>query len=273
MSDDQPTNDGTSDLRLLPSEEGEDSFAQRARNHTVMLSPEITKQVRARLHAQGEDLRKTVRLSSESLVEMGARPAMPDTEPDVPLSYNSSILDNSGAADPPQPSYEPIFTESRPQRHAGTVTPPLEDYAIPLNFHSSPRPSVPSDSSDRISWIRPSPIVGMLVSYDRDENGEVYELRSGRLVVTSDKGFPTGSANIFILDDSAVSLNHAVVRIGLAGDIQLLDQLSEHGTVVIRPDGSEPCLLSGDKCALFHGDIVKFGNRTFHVCVVVFHPT
>jgi hypothetical protein len=61
---------------------------------------------------------------------------------------------------------------------------------------------------------------------------------------------------------------HAILRITPAGEIQILDQLSEFGTHIRRFGSMEEEQLSGDKSSLDHGDIVKFGNRTFHICIV-----
>jgi hypothetical protein len=61
---------------------------------------------------------------------------------------------------------------------------------------------------------------------------------------------------------------HAILRITAAGEIQILDQLSEFGTRIRRFGSNEEEQLSGDKSSLEHGDVVKFGDRSFHLCVV-----
>jgi UDP-2,3-diacylglucosamine pyrophosphatase LpxH len=61
---------------------------------------------------------------------------------------------------------------------------------------------------------------------------------------------------------------HAIMRISSTGEIQLLDQLSEHGTKVKRANGGQVDELSGDKALVYHGDTIFFGKRSFHVCMV-----
>ncbi len=69
------------------------------------------------------------------------------------------------------------------------------------------------------------------------------------------------------MKDATVSPLHAIVKISENGEIQVLDQLSEHGTTIRRIDGTEE-KLSGSMGAVGHGDLVSFGNRSFHVCLI-----
>jgi hypothetical protein len=122
---------------------------------------------------------------------------------------------------------------------------------------------------DRIFWKSPSQLVGFLVSYDYDPSGSYVELRKGRLLITSETD---ASGNCLIVDHDTVSPMHAVMRIADGGAVQVLDQLSEYGTRVVRGEGSqdagEEVLLSGDKASVRNGDILSFGDRKFHVCLV-----
>jgi len=61
---------------------------------------------------------------------------------------------------------------------------------------------------------------------------------------------------------------HAIVRICEGGEIQVLDQLSEYGTKIMKADSGEEEELSGDKGSIGHGDMILFGKRKFHVCLV-----
>jgi pSer/pThr/pTyr-binding forkhead associated (FHA) protein len=115
-----------------------------------------------------------------------------------------------------------------------------------------------------IQWTKETPIVGFLVSFDRNVNGEVYELRQGRIMITS----AHGEANSLVIQDETVSPMHAIMRINSAGEIQILDQLSEHGTSIVRADSEEVEQLSGEKAVVGHGDMIKFGDRSFVVCVI-----
>ena len=84
-------------------------------------------------------------------------------------------------------------------------------------------------------------------------------------MVTSDSN---QGENCLVIEDASVSPMHAILRITGAGEIQILDQLSAFGTHIRRFGSLDEEQLSGDKSSLDHGDIVKFGNRTFHICIV-----
>jgi hypothetical protein len=186
----------------------------RARNRTVMLTPEITDQVRQRL--------------AKELDPIPAAPKAADTGRGfAPLSRGEP------------PPMHPGYGVSAPQPTTG-----LKTGAI---------------------WQKPSPVIGFMVSYDKDTNGEIFDLRVGRLAVTSEVG--TSGSYIHIHDET-VSPMHAIMRISSTGEIQLLDQLSEHGTKVKRANGGQVDELSGDKALVYHGDTIFFGKRSFHVCMV-----
>ena len=120
-------------------------------------------------------------------------------------------------------------------------------------------------SGERVVWGKQSPIVGFLVSYDSNPNGSVFELRSGRMIVTSEA---PGTGNFLVIQDESVSPMHAIMRISAGGEVQVLDQLSEFGTRIKRFGADDEEELSGDKSTVEHGDTLKFGNRSFHVCIV-----
>jgi hypothetical protein len=139
--------------------------------------------------------------------------------------------------------------------------------------HSSERmaskPEVEPVRYEHIVWKNPSQLVGFLVSYDNDPLGSFVELRKGRLLITSEGDV---SGNCLIVNHDTVSPMHAIMRIVDGSSVQILDQLSEHGTHIVRggtgQDAGETVLLSGDKASLRNGDILSFGDRKFHVCLV-----
>lgn len=209
---------------LMPEDEsGSEDYqresAPRARNRTVMLTPEVTGEVRARL---AQDLE---------------RPAPP----------------RSSGFETPQPSY------------GGTREPRPAAVPGPAPQQPNPAPREAYSMKETIIWAKETPLVGMLVSYDENKNGQIFELRAGRLIVTSDSA-STGS--ILFLNDKSVSPMHAIMRVSGSGEIQVLDQLSEYGTRIHRAATGEEQELSGDKCTLEHGDVVKFGDRSFCVCII-----
>ena len=108
-------------------------------------------------------------------------------------------------------------------------------------------------------------MLGFLVSYDRDPHGQVFDLRCGRLIVTSEAAT---SGNYLILTDESVSPMHAILRMDQGGEIQVLDQLSEYGTTIVRAGSKAEQRLVGEKSTLAHGDVIHFGKRKFHVCMI-----
>jgi hypothetical protein len=105
-----------------------------------------------------------------------------------------------------------------------------------------------------------------MVSYDKNPMGEVCSLRAGRLTVTS---VPQANGSSLLIEDESVSANHAIIRVSASGEIQVLDQLSECGTHIKRFGSEDEIELSGDKSFLEHGDSIRFGNRIFHVSIII----
>jgi hypothetical protein len=108
-------------------------------------------------------------------------------------------------------------------------------------------------------------LVGFLVSFDADPKGMFVELREGRMIVSSEK---VGAAPCLVIEDVSVSPMHAIMRICSGEPLHILDQLSEFGTRVIHADSGLEESLSGEKGVAKHGDIVLFGDKKFHVCLV-----
>jgi hypothetical protein len=250
--------------------------APRARNRTVMLTPDITGQVRARLGEEnGAPLPDGFHSPQSTGLGTGRPLALPAETP------RPNVI--TAPTPQPTPSYsEPQSGWASPARgetpYAAPST-PLSSGLIPMQTHRPPAaplqyeepvhvapPSVPlREQSEGSYYVKESPIVGFLVSFDVNPNGDVFELRVGRLVVTSDHA--SGGSYILVRDET-VSPMHAIVRVSPSGEIQVLDQLSEYGTKIKRFGSDLEEELSGDKSVLQHGDLVKFGERAFLVCLL-----
>jgi len=191
--------------------------AHRARNRTVMLTPDVTGQVRARLQQDGA----------------------------IPSMINQDFITPAAATQARAPIAEP---EQQAQAPA-----PQQPQA----------PRVPAQPVTRSESKQQ--LIGFLVSFDESPAGEYFELRTGRYVITSEDN---GASNNLVIAHETVSPMHAILRVAPTGAIQILDQLSEHGTQLFRANTGEVEQLSGDKANLEHGDALSFGERTFHVCVI-----
>jgi len=211
------------------SEVASDTSA-RARNRTVMLTPEITGEVRARL---AQDMQQGV----DDI-----------TQPSPAAPAGSGLFQSPPSGSSYVPAGEKLSGGPAMQSQPGAVQPALQN-------------------AEGIIWTQETPIIGFLVAYDQNPNGAAFELRQGRLIVTSEA---PGAGNYLVIKDGSVSPMHAIMRIGEDGSIQILDQLSEFGTKILRSGDTEnETELSGDKSDLGHGDVVRFGSRNFHVCLVV----
>ncbi len=108
-------------------------------------------------------------------------------------------------------------------------------------------------------------IIGFLVSFDQIEGGEVFELRVGRWLVSSN---PMSQKDTIIVEDDSISALHAVVKVLQKGEVQILDQLSENGTGVMKHGKSSEDDASHGVITISHGDVVRFGKRYFVYCAV-----
>jgi hypothetical protein len=122
-----------------------------------------------------------------------------------------------------------------------------------------------AQGSEYIDWKKPSKLIGFLVSYASDSMGSYVELREGRLLVTSCE---SSSDSCLVISHESVSPMHAIMRIAADGTLLILDQLSEHGTRIRRAESGNEESLMGDKSALFHGDVVIFGECEYHLVVM-----
>ena len=222
----------------------ESSTAPRARNRTVMLTPEITGQVRARL---AQDLGQS----------SGSTPAPTSRPTENSPSSGDFATPGSGAF------YTPGSRSTRP---SGAESSPM----VPESRGRQIAPPPPVlESREGLVWQKKTPVVGFLVSFDTNQNGDIFELRTGRLIITSESA---GQGNYLLVRDESISPMHAILRISQSGEVQVLDQLSEFGTRIRRFNSGEEQELSGDKGVVEHGDIVSFGNRKFHVCMIAMPP-
>ena len=304
--------------------------ASRARNKTVMLSPEMTGQVRAMLQDEPSASGEAAESGLDTFIppvdewqgaNVGSADA-PESEPVAPASAPvvdegfqrpssagmraTSILDadsmaamesaitgevpvepevDRGGFDPmtsvvPSVSFdEPVYTpppaepvvEDTPQpavEQASTgfsVNAKAASAPQVSNTPRAPRNAGPAGWHGIVTSGEPAKLVGLLVSYDTREEGEMYEIRIGRFLLTSR---PTDNGDYLLIDDESVSPLHAIMRASEEGSIQVLDQLSEFGTAVWRVGAKSEEEVSGGLVSVEHGDTIRFGNRHFVVVCI-----
>lgn len=179
----------------------------------------------------------------------------------------TSVPRNDGFQPPLTQSSEPGEMMSR----SGQSQVQVEDFVPVQSFGATnPTPTAtPMPEMTPPAGKKAAPttkIVGFLISYDENEFGEVFEIRAGRKLITSR---PTDHGEYLLIDDPTVSPLHAILRATKEGKVQVLDQLSEYGTGVIRSgEEDEEIEVSGGLEEVFDGDVIRFGEREFHVCMV-----
>ncbi|MDD2941447.1 MAG: FHA domain-containing protein [bacterium] len=229
----------------------------RAKNQTVMLTPEMTGQVRAMLNRDPDSSAAINQVMSAASWERPGQAAAPV----VPRS------DASGQSITQEhPSRVPVPPYVAPSRQVSpvqvAVAPPVVGVGTGV-FAQGMR----TEGIQVIAHGKSSRLVGFLVSYDSDEDGELCPLRFGRWLVSSQA---VDQGSYILIEEETISPLHAIIRVGKDGRIQVLDQLSEYGTAVTKAGEDEEEEISGAMVEVHHGDIVRFGKRRF---VVVIIPT
>lgn len=285
----------------------------RAKNQTVMLTPEVAAKIRAATSSPDPDLQNAVK-TEEPLIRV-------DTNKMSNANYPSNQTDNSSEhpgiiagehigsfdqnhrqehsnsfvkfgmryqEDPQSPRspgeilYEqtrynaPSFSNLSEYQHA-----PVSDNRSNFNgkfdndieaqrnmakyteYHQNVTDVQQSDT--RIVLNGPiTRLAGFLISFDLDPNGIACELRQGRWILSCR---PSQDNKSIVVNDPSISPLHAIIRVTDNFKIQILDQLSEHGTAVLRSgeDEDQEVEIVGTMVNVEHGDRIRFGKRYFYV--------
>lgn len=307
---------GANDFEAASGESAEDkrktTAASRARNRTVMLTPEMTGHVRALLQKDPDAAGKEAG-HSDPLEDLLPPLNEWDNPPEsaeyarggkehggfekAPAKFGREEPERRGesAADWESPRYESGGFSAAPSgqdqtRHSPTAEHKMEadadqhsrypsfsvNRAAPARVAAATpaanpqrAPRTPVEASGRYSPVSISgektKIVAFLISFDKDKVGEVFEIRAGRWLVTSR---PTDHGDYILIADDSISPLHAILRATKDGKVQVLDQLSEFGTGVYRSGSDQKIEIAGGLETVNHGDIVRFGERYFVVCIV-----
>ncbi|HMP27538.1 MAG TPA: FHA domain-containing protein [Oligoflexia bacterium] len=243
MSDDKNI-----DLEGVAEEGKEQSLtpnsATRARNRTVMLTPEVTGEVRAKLARETEE-QNAVKVADHDFVPYH-QIAASSSEENLASKKTSSPISETEAL---QSSIAGDRNNAQEKSHGSELGPvDLEASAAVL-----------------LNSEKKSKLLGFLVAFDVNPNGEYFELRVGRIIVSSERA---GAGVQLVIRHPSVSPMHAVLKIVDGGEVQVLDQLSEKGTKIVRVASGSEELLCGDKTTIGNGDKVYFGDREFFVCLI-----
>ena len=245
--------------------------ASRAKNQTVMLSPELTGQVRALLSEKGSpqvDPFSQVLSSFPSQASAwqkpqafgGPRAAEPITEEGIARLggvESPPVQESPVATKPIVPEYS-----SQPQRSQPS---PTSNWSEPVVQRSTPELDTRGGLIQVIGDDPQSRIAGFLVVLGGDL-GEYSEVRQGRWLISSKPVIQGGQ--YLIINDASVSPLHAVMRVNKDGVVHVLDQLSENGTGLLRAGEEEEIEVEGATVVVGHGDVIRFGECRFIFCEV-----
>lgn len=263
----------------------------RARNRTVMLSSDITGQMRSIIQGDGSEPAdeefevKDSRLNGGFMAPSnfgqmfaGSEDGDQDTATDLHQSLNVG-----GAVDYQPNKLDIAFPHTTRQRTE------VQERVVPSQMHdirkskellagnicateaSTLTHTMTSFDAEREhlakvrSGFKKARILGFLISFDKDEHGEILEVREGRSIITSKF---VDQSDILLIEDDSVSNPHAVIKADKKGNIMLLDQLSETGSSVIRSGQPKEIDAIGTPVDLKQGDIIRFGSRYFIFCAV-----
>jgi len=120
-------------------------------------------------------------------------------------------------------------------------------------------------SNSTSSEQRLSRLVGWLVSYGLDDRGAAYEIRAGRLLISS---AAASDVRTIAISERSVSSPHLAVSASTKHQVLIQDIFSEHGTF-IRKAGSEREERITGPTSLDHGDWLRIGEKMrFQVCLI-----
>lgn len=233
------------------------SAGSRAKNQTVMLTPEMTGQVRAMLNRDPDPSAAINQVMSAASWERPGQVVAPAASVAPRVETGGHPVSQDYPSRVPVPPY---VAPSRPVSPVQAVVAPSAA-GIGNGVFAAAR----AEGIQVISHGKLSRLVGFLVSYDSDEDGELCPLRFGRWLVSSQA---VDQGSYILIEDETISPLHAIIRVGKEGRVQVLDQLSEYGTGVTKSGEEEEEEISGAMVEVQHGDTVRFGKRQFVVVMV-----
>ncbi|MCS6893007.1 MAG: hypothetical protein NZO16_00310 [Deltaproteobacteria bacterium] len=243
-------------------EEQQDLSSTRAKNKTMMLSPEFTSKFRSQVLAELDEVEKSeektrkITLGKQNILKVPTFESS-DLEP----SEKQTVSTHEKSFEKPQDSTslsfhtnrEPSDPEDQGKRLASnTETSKSNTYA-----------SATSNCGQTISFSyygKKGKLLGFLITYHFNEEGEFYPLYQGRVIVSNDLD-GSRNANYMVIKDPSINPFHAIMKVS-EGKILVLDQLSESGTEITKLSG-EKVSLSGDKAEIECKEKVKFGDVEF----------
>lgn len=258
--------------------------ASRARNRTVMLTPDVAGNIRARLMetdnasvnkdfgfisplnrggSGSENLRDSTRMIKRDDLAFKEESPKEKAEEKPTSKFSTMDYQKERVAQVVQEKEEDFvetkdFPVERTQERVFEA--PRQQVEPPRESRAEEFPTV-----KQVAKTEKKKLIGFFVSFQEDQNGEIVELRVGRWLITSR---PSDQGECIVIDHETVSPLHAILRVSDKGAIQVLDQLSEFGTSVTREGSEEEEEIAGSMASISHGDKVRFGERTYVVCLV-----
>jgi len=119
------------------------------------------------------------------------------------------------------------------------------------------------NSSQRVNGS--NRLIGWLVSYGLDANGESFEIRAGRTMIGSRGN--SGDRAIAITEET-ISAPHSALSASTRHTLTVQDIFSNHGSYISKAGSSSENKINGP-VELEHGDWLRIGKNTrLQVCLI-----
>ncbi|MCB0345647.1 MAG: FHA domain-containing protein [Bdellovibrionales bacterium] len=203
--------------------------------------------------------------AAKARVEEDVEPAKPEPAKSEPVKAATSKSESVKAA-PPKAAPEPVAEpEPEPEIQQEEVLPRQKRKRKPRKepelMSNKKRNSVEMNSKPALN--EDGGLLGWLVHYDEDGDGEAIEIRTGRFFICNEQLKDTD----LVIDDDSLSTPHCVVKASFGEGLIVQDLLSEAGTFIKRAE-EDNFLQYEEAVPVEHGDWVRLGNYEMLVCLV-----
>lgn len=109
-------------------------------------------------------------------------------------------------------------------------------------------------------------LIGWLISYELDELGAAFEVRSGRSFIAAQKNGASG--RVIEIENPSLSTPHCAIHAGENHKVLIQDIFTEGGSYLTRADGDTEQRITGP-VELHHGDWLRIGKTLrLQVCLI-----
>ncbi|HMO02428.1 MAG TPA: FHA domain-containing protein [Oligoflexia bacterium] len=108
-------------------------------------------------------------------------------------------------------------------------------------------------------------LVGWLVSYQNNSQGDYYEIRTGRRIIGASQ---VADEKTIVIKENTISNLHAAINANLNNELIIQDLFSDYGTFVTKKGTSKEAKIEAPT-KLEHGDWIKLGDKArYQICLI-----